>query len=173
MEPAVCTFFTRNACKRGTDCPFYHPREDDLPRAESATSMSFCKFDQRGSCRFGDSCKNLHKLAPKMGQGHKPVVGLARCLFFAKGHCIKGDTCKFSHSVGNELHSLGKLLCIIVESYSSWWKTQPVPTRQTAVITVDSGITGHVTRALHALTFTLMLTIPLSNVPKVLSPHPR
>lgn len=65
MDPAVCSFYRRNACTRGASCPFIHhpkPSIDAALRASTrrSVSQSLCRYYQRGACRYSSKCHRVH-----------------------------------------------------------------------------------------------------------------
>ena len=49
---AVCDFYVKSSCQKGTNCPFRHVRGD---------KTIVCKHWLRGLCKKGDGCEFLHE----------------------------------------------------------------------------------------------------------------
>lgn len=82
--PAVCTFFTRGKCTRGSSCPFYHPT---LPTASCTTTTQTPP---------PSPIKSVTPAAPSVvtDSGGSPTKV---CSFFLRNTCKNGDNCKFLH----------------------------------------------------------------------------
>jgi len=101
--------------------PLHDPSSSDIPIANvlnpsgEATSPEvlsagdsgvkpYCRFFQRGYCRYGDDCRYSHDESapisvPKFGVLPHPRSATP-CRFFQKGFCRYGEQCKFAHQNG-------------------------------------------------------------------------
>ncbi|CAB1120347.1 unnamed protein product [Ectocarpus sp. CCAP 1310/34] len=77
-------------------------------------SRTLCTFYEKGSCRYGASCRFTHgtsdsrELRADGAAGETQTPGQAKptastsskepCRFFAKGKCVRGASCRFFHS---------------------------------------------------------------------------
>lgn len=61
--------------------------------AQSTIGRTLCKYYPTGSCKYGDSCRNLHTVPESY---ESPP-----CKFFVSGRCKLGDTCRFRHGDGS------------------------------------------------------------------------
>ncbi|CAG8441300.1 4033_t:CDS:1 [Acaulospora colombiana] len=72
---------------------------------------SLCRFFQRGSCRYGESCRYSHESSAPISVQKFGVLthpkSATPCRFFAKGYCRYGDDCKFAHGGGRFHHDNG------------------------------------------------------------------
>jgi len=97
----VCKYYLQNNCVRGTTCLYSHQQDCAIPL--SAPSLNVvCVHYQKGSCRFGSQCRQLHlpKGDPALNQRSVVTLGLGPfgpCKFFEQGNCTKGAACTFSH----------------------------------------------------------------------------
>ncbi|KAM6297485.1 putative cleavage and polyadenylation specificity factor subunit 4-like protein [Aegotheles albertisi] len=79
LGAAVCEFFHRGLCTKGTRCPFRHV---------GGQRMVVCKHWLRGLCKKGDGCDFLHEY---------DVTKMPVCYFYSKfGECSNKD-CPFLH----------------------------------------------------------------------------
>lgn len=60
--PFVCKYFLQNACTRGDTCFYSH--QTPLKNLSNPSTQIICAHHQRGFCRFGDQCKNVHAALP-------------------------------------------------------------------------------------------------------------
>uniref|UniRef100_A0A0L8HYH6 Cleavage and polyadenylation specificity factor subunit 4 n=1 Tax=Octopus bimaculoides TaxID=37653 RepID=A0A0L8HYH6_OCTBM len=76
---AICTFFMRGLCSKGSSCPFRHVKGD---------RTIVCKHWLRGLCKKGDDCEFLHEY---------DMSKMPECYFFSKfGQCSNKE-CPFLH----------------------------------------------------------------------------
>lgn len=109
----VCIYFLQKKCTRGSACLYSHQNELTSARATNLLN-SVCVHYQRGSCRFGDRCAQLHNvvdgntfpkpltdtsdLCQKDPQTIVPAsFTFGPCKFFSQGNCANGTTCPFLH----------------------------------------------------------------------------
>jgi|AntAceMinimDraft_12_1070368.scaffolds.fasta_scaffold93897_1 hypothetical protein len=68
-------------------------------------NVKICAHFQRGSCRFGDNCRNSHELTTRpTTTGTQNTRNRTRgdnvmCTHFQRGSCTYGDNCRFSHEL--------------------------------------------------------------------------
>lgn len=62
-----------------------------------------CKFHARGSCTFGNACRNLHEATVAKTSPDSSI-----CKYYISGTCKFGDKCHFPHilpvAAGNSVH---------------------------------------------------------------------
>ena len=111
---AVCTYFLRSLCSKGTACPFRHLKGD---------RSVVCKHWLRGLCKKGDDCEFLHEydmskmpecyFFSKFGQCSNkecpflhidPEKKMKDCPWYDRGFCRHGPNCKNRH--------VRRILCI-------------------------------------------------------------
>ena len=63
---AICTFYMKTVCNKGTACPFRHVKGD---------RTVVCKHWLRGLCKKGDDCEFLHEY---------DMTKMPECYFFSK-----------------------------------------------------------------------------------------
>ncbi|EGV92389.1 Putative cleavage and polyadenylation specificity factor subunit 4-like protein [Cricetulus griseus] len=97
---AVCNFFAKGLCEKGTLCPLRH---------EKGEKIVVCKHWLRGLCRKGDCCNFLHQYdidRMPVCYFHSKFVGplckyhhvhQVMCLNYFTGFCPKGPKCQFGH----------------------------------------------------------------------------
>jgi hypothetical protein len=115
----VCRFFQQGRCVQGDWCRFEHlisaspmfTFPPPIPATRNVHSYvstvvgnpSPCVFFQRGTCKYGDSCKHAHDLGTTSTSPPTTVADKRSdviCTFFLRNSCSKGAACPFSHSVG-------------------------------------------------------------------------
>lgn len=76
---AVCEFFLRNNCLRGSYCPYRHTKGE---------KTVVCKHWLRGLCKKGDQCEFLHEY---------DMTKMPECYFYSKfGECSNKE-CQYLH----------------------------------------------------------------------------
>ncbi|KAK2185144.1 hypothetical protein NP493_245g01021 [Ridgeia piscesae] len=104
---AICTFYMRTSCSKGSACPFRHVRGD---------RSVVCKHWLRGLCKKGDDCEFLHEydmtkmpecyFYSKFGQCSNkecpflhidPEKKMKDCPWYDRGFCRHGPNCKNRH----------------------------------------------------------------------------
>ncbi|CAB3986037.1 cleavage and polyadenylation specificity factor subunit 4-like [Paramuricea clavata] len=76
---AVCEFFLKNNCIRGSYCPFRHTKGE---------KTIVCKHWLRGLCKKGDQCEFLHEY---------DMSKMPECYFYTKfGECMNKE-CQYLH----------------------------------------------------------------------------
>ena len=104
---AVCEFYVRSTCPKGTSCPFRHVRGD---------KTIVCKHWLRGLCKKGDQCEFLHEYdMSKMPECYfysrfnachnkecpflhiDPESKIRDCPWYDRGFCRHGPTCRHRH----------------------------------------------------------------------------
>lgn len=113
QQTPVCKYFLQNRCTRGSTCFFSHQNVHTSARPTNLLN-SVCVHYQRGSCRYGGLCTQLHSAAegntPQKPSANTsdlcqkdpptaPLISFAfgPCKFFGLGNCAKGATCPFLH----------------------------------------------------------------------------
>ncbi|XP_066560568.1 putative cleavage and polyadenylation specificity factor subunit 4-like protein isoform X2 [Amia ocellicauda] len=76
---AVCEFFNRGLCKKGSMCPFRHLRGE---------KSIVCKHWLRGLCKKGDQCEFLHEY---------DMTRMPECYFYSKFNECSNKECAFLH----------------------------------------------------------------------------
>ncbi|XP_062507570.1 cleavage and polyadenylation specificity factor subunit 4-like [Corticium candelabrum] len=76
---AICEFFLRNVCPRGSCCPFRHTTGD---------KSVVCKHWLRGLCKKGDLCEFLHEY---------DMTKMPECYFYAKYGVCNNKDCPYQH----------------------------------------------------------------------------
>jgi hypothetical protein len=113
----VCRFFQQGRCSQGDCCRFEHPKAPlHTPRfvvpthvtsqipssvSKAAETASPCVFFQRGTCKFGSTCKQTHDLSTAPTPPRDLVTDTRPnvfCTFFLRNACYKGAACPFSHN---------------------------------------------------------------------------
>lgn len=76
-----CKYFITKKCTKNNECPFFHDNEEKKKFQLSSKDQSqICQFYMKNTCKFGNSCRDLHI-----------------CSFFIAGTCKFGGKCNFSH----------------------------------------------------------------------------
>lgn len=78
--------------KRLVEIPLSGNRNSGRLSLAFAPSPLPCRHYAKGSCLFGESCRNLHVLPPAPTT-QKPV-----CKYYTSGACIYGENCRYEHS---------------------------------------------------------------------------
>ena len=76
---AVCDYYVRSSCMKGTNCPFRHVRGD---------KTIVCKHWLRGLCKKGDSCEFLHEY---------DMTKMPECYFYSRFNACHNKECPFLH----------------------------------------------------------------------------
>ncbi|XP_068118396.1 putative cleavage and polyadenylation specificity factor subunit 4-like protein [Hyperolius riggenbachi] len=105
---AVCNFFSRGLCRKGSMCPFRHL---------TGEKTVVCKHWLRGLCKKGDQCEFLHEydmgrmpecyFYSKFGECSNkdcpflhinPASKIKDCPWYDRGFCKHGPSCKYRHT---------------------------------------------------------------------------
>ena len=78
--------------KLSGEIPFSAIHTSNTAALPSPTSPVLCKYYAKGSCLFGESCRNLHLQPPK------PTNRTTVCKYYKSGACIYGEKCRYEHS---------------------------------------------------------------------------
>lgn len=121
-RPPICKYYLQNNCSRGATC-FYSHQQGPTPILPMALSNHVCIHYQRGSCRFGSQCRQLHPaernnalaFGPATEPDHAPgrhstsqvphprnPSTFGPCKFFEQGNCAKGVACSFAHILSSD-----------------------------------------------------------------------
>uniref|UniRef100_A0A0V0GCH4 Cleavage and polyadenylation specificity factor subunit 4 n=1 Tax=Triatoma dimidiata TaxID=72491 RepID=A0A0V0GCH4_TRIDM len=76
---AVCEFYAKGSCAKGTACPLRHVRGD---------RTIVCKHWLRGLCKKGDHCEFLHEY---------DMTKMPECYFYSKFNACHNKECPFLH----------------------------------------------------------------------------
>ncbi|XP_040571113.1 cleavage and polyadenylation specificity factor subunit 4 [Lepeophtheirus salmonis] len=76
---AVCEFYVKATCSKGTCCPFRHVRGD---------KTIVCKHWLRGLCKKGDTCEFLHEY---------DMSKMPECYFYSRFNACHNKECPFLH----------------------------------------------------------------------------
>ncbi|XP_071453787.1 cleavage and polyadenylation specificity factor subunit 4 [Hetaerina americana] len=76
---AVCEFFPKGNCHKGSACPFRHVRGD---------RTIVCKHWLRGLCKKGDQCEFLHEY---------DMSKMPECYFYSRFNACHNKECPFLH----------------------------------------------------------------------------
>ncbi|XP_058801705.1 cleavage and polyadenylation specificity factor subunit 4 [Phymastichus coffea] len=76
---AVCQFYPKGACSKGSACPFRHVRGD---------RTIVCKHWLRGLCKKGDQCEFLHEY---------DMSKMPECYFYSRFNACHNKECPFLH----------------------------------------------------------------------------
>eukprot|EP00927_Polykrikos_kofoidii_P053728 TRINITY_DN4828_c0_g3_i1.p1 TRINITY_DN4828_c0_g3~~TRINITY_DN4828_c0_g3_i1.p1 ORF type:complete len:1132 (-),score=141.05 TRINITY_DN4828_c0_g3_i1:52-3366(-) len=120
--PKMCGFFAKGECKKGRECDFLHPTNDDWTPADGKhehdqawlgrsrpKTHRLCVFFENGSCKKGDDCefshgsKDMEQPPLERPPLERPLPRSKRvCTYFMRGECSKGRHCEFVHDGENE-----------------------------------------------------------------------
>jgi hypothetical protein len=67
-ETPVCKYYLQNNCTRGTACTYSHQQDRPI-HSSTISSKIVCVHYQKGFCRFGSQCRQLHDV---QGPAAKP-----------------------------------------------------------------------------------------------------
>ncbi|CAH0387928.1 unnamed protein product [Bemisia tabaci] len=76
---AVCKFFPKGTCIKGSACPLRHVRDD---------RTVVCKHWLRGLCKKGDQCEFLHEY---------DMTKMPECYFYSRFNACHNKECPFLH----------------------------------------------------------------------------
>ncbi|XP_063221183.1 cleavage and polyadenylation specificity factor subunit 4 isoform X2 [Bacillus rossius redtenbacheri] len=76
---AVCEFYPKGSCVKGSSCPFRHVRGD---------RTIVCKHWLRGLCKKGDQCEFLHEY---------DMTKMPECYFYSRFNACHNKECPFLH----------------------------------------------------------------------------
>jgi hypothetical protein len=73
-RPPVCKYYLQNNCTRGTACTYSHQQDRPI-HSSRISSKVVCVHYQKGFCRFGSQCRQLHDPAEHVVQGPAAKLG--------------------------------------------------------------------------------------------------
>ncbi|KAH8041347.1 hypothetical protein HPB51_014628 [Rhipicephalus microplus] len=76
---AVCSFYQKGSCGKGSACPFRHVKGD---------RTVVCKHWLRGLCKKGDQCEFLHEF---------DMTKMPECYFYSRFNACSNKECPFLH----------------------------------------------------------------------------
>uniref|UniRef100_A0A0G4I9P1 C3H1-type domain-containing protein n=1 Tax=Chromera velia CCMP2878 TaxID=1169474 RepID=A0A0G4I9P1_9ALVE len=102
-EEGICRFWLVGKCKRGSRCPFSHPKEATPfagclsgPVHNRRFKTSLCPMMRHGRCmREAGDCKYAHSLSELRGTPELWKTEL--CVFWQRGLCKAGSLCRHAH----------------------------------------------------------------------------
>jgi CCCH-type zinc finger/RNA-binding, Nab2-type zinc finger len=114
----ICKYYLQNNCTRGKACTYSHQQDRPI-HSSTISSKVVCVHHQKGMCRFGSQCRQLHDPAEHDVQGPAAKLGnefglhtgpnpstFKPCKFFEQGNCAKGPACSFPHiSLDTKAHT--------------------------------------------------------------------
>lgn len=100
IPPKRCYFFSRNICKNGDKCPYFHDPNYDQKEKRKRRKEAI-RLRKKAEQQKIQMEKHM-KLMEKSLRGH--------CIYFKYAHCYKGDNCLFLHHDTQEMISIPQLV---------------------------------------------------------------